>query len=440
MHKAGINLRYLGFLRSIVTEPRIKRLIFLEMIARCIKNMVKRKMRLYNSKGEQRLRQMIIKQFNQLFGNSMASKFIWEQLIKMQLAAKYHDCLQSRELDRQFDLRELVTKSALFQNVQHKTGVFFTHKLNATVEKNDKFWDQSDPLVVDDILDILPTSKVLNAGDKQQFRALLESKAEKRKGVNPFDLLSQGDDIFEEQVIKVESELVSLTEKWFGEESHEAATQHTHLGMSNITFYYYISPINSLLRSALMLLLKPSSSRVDEAQWHINYAKTILMKCEDCEAETFIGICHALGRIYHFKRKYHLAMKAYRTALGSIARAGGTNVGNQISASNVFSEYEQAPTLHPSMLMITNLLCEIGWDLQIWDDGMVDWCFYFYSTYKYYEFPGNEEACRLIFGSALPYPIANLHKVRLKDYYALLCKKKHTDAVEICTIMCSGCL
>jgi hypothetical protein len=72
--------------------------------------------------------------------------------------------------------------------------------------------------------------KMLDIGSKEQFKALLEMKAAKRRDTNPFASLAQGDDVFEQEVIKVEQDMLSLTEKWYGEESHEVATQHTYLG------------------------------------------------------------------------------------------------------------------------------------------------------------------------------------------------------------------
>jgi hypothetical protein len=45
MHRAGMNLRYLGYLREKVTEPKTRSLLLLEMILRVLKNKLRYKLR-----------------------------------------------------------------------------------------------------------------------------------------------------------------------------------------------------------------------------------------------------------------------------------------------------------------------------------------------------------------------------------------------------------
>jgi hypothetical protein len=45
MHRAGLNLRYLGFLRAKVNEPKARSLLLLEMILRVLKNKLRHKLR-----------------------------------------------------------------------------------------------------------------------------------------------------------------------------------------------------------------------------------------------------------------------------------------------------------------------------------------------------------------------------------------------------------
>lgn len=115
IHQFGINIRYIGFVRSLINEQMIlKAHLLAEMIIRVTKNYIRslilvlnfvqknnlvwkcdskalhlvsfflwNRSRLRNAKSEESIRRIIVHHFNLLLGNSHASSFFWHFFIKV---------------------------------------------------------------------------------------------------------------------------------------------------------------------------------------------------------------------------------------------------------------------------------------------------------------------------------------------------------------------
>ncbi|KAL6062793.1 Clu domain-containing protein [Balamuthia mandrillaris] len=95
LHKRGINMRYLGLLRSLVSRRESKHLLLIEMIARCSKTELRAALRLqlhHQSNGlgrSQEAHGVIADHLNLLFGDSPASAQYWDQVLLPMLTKKY---------------------------------------------------------------------------------------------------------------------------------------------------------------------------------------------------------------------------------------------------------------------------------------------------------------------------------------------------------------
>lgn len=77
-HQWGINMRYLGLLYENIESPEWKNIIFIEMIARFIKNKIRYRFRSVLQKSqlysEEPYRQIIIQEFNSFLSTSYTSQ------------------------------------------------------------------------------------------------------------------------------------------------------------------------------------------------------------------------------------------------------------------------------------------------------------------------------------------------------------------------------
>jgi len=103
MHCEGINLRYLGLLRSLVRNPRVSRIILTEMVSRVITNRLRLKMR------KNRNTCLCCADFlKSLFSSSNYANRFWTRILKLHIESKfgrYGQCLSAEELDLHFDIR-----------------------------------------------------------------------------------------------------------------------------------------------------------------------------------------------------------------------------------------------------------------------------------------------------------------------------------------------
>jgi hypothetical protein len=153
IHQFGINIRYIGFVRSLIHEQLIlKAHLLSEMIIRVTKNYIRSRLRYATS--EESVRQIIVHHFNLLLGNSHASSFFWHFFIKAQIETKfgkYGQALTEEELSTEYDLRQCVNKLCLFQLLQTEVGVRFSQDAQMRFLRNPSLFEAKHPLQLQDV-------------------------------------------------------------------------------------------------------------------------------------------------------------------------------------------------------------------------------------------------------------------------------------------------
>jgi len=131
IHEFGINMRYIGLVRSLIkNETIIKSHLLSEMITRVTKNYVRSRLRAASTSNQSAVH-IVLHHFNLLLGSSQASTFFWHFVIKAQIEAKfgrYGEALNTDELKTECDPRDSINKLCLFQLLQRQLGVEFTEE------------------------------------------------------------------------------------------------------------------------------------------------------------------------------------------------------------------------------------------------------------------------------------------------------------------------
>eukprot|EP00339_Tiarina_fusa_P030413 CAMPEP_0117014872 /NCGR_PEP_ID=MMETSP0472-20121206/11985_1 /TAXON_ID=693140 ORGANISM="Tiarina fusus, Strain LIS" /NCGR_SAMPLE_ID=MMETSP0472 /ASSEMBLY_ACC=CAM_ASM_000603 /LENGTH=550 /DNA_ID=CAMNT_0004718541 /DNA_START=963 /DNA_END=2618 /DNA_ORIENTATION=- len=131
MHRAGINIRFLGEVRSYVTDLDQRKTLLTEICARAFKNEIRKKLRDSTQKqAEDCVAQtavctrLCVNFFNTIFGDKPISKTFWHA-IKRAILQRFVQSLSDTELQRDFDLRKHVHMEMLFYRLQNALGVSF---------------------------------------------------------------------------------------------------------------------------------------------------------------------------------------------------------------------------------------------------------------------------------------------------------------------------
>ena len=137
VHREGINIRYLGRVRSELKRkdlPELSRILLNEMCARIIKNHLKRKLRdrvEQQAYGDHMFTVTVMNYLNFVLGQAKdpADDF-WKKQegIKFELSRRFRGSLSAREMLSTFDLRPLISMAKLLRRVGQLTGVRITKK------------------------------------------------------------------------------------------------------------------------------------------------------------------------------------------------------------------------------------------------------------------------------------------------------------------------
>lgn len=125
MHQEGINVRFLGKVRSYVTLPHIKSALLMEMVSRVCKNDLRSILRRSVTLSEDVRYRNIVNYFNVLLGNSKESDDYWLLSIKTKIQCKFIDALDEEEASPSYDFRGEILRFPLMLRVAASTGVVF---------------------------------------------------------------------------------------------------------------------------------------------------------------------------------------------------------------------------------------------------------------------------------------------------------------------------
>ena len=171
-HREGINVRYLGLVRSHLKTPALRNAVLMELIARVIKNNLNEELRKAarssKNRGDENFQPIALSFFNLILSNKSGSELWWCKTIKEQLIAHYKlETLSNEEQQRSFSLRSLVDLYTLFRRLQQLTGIRFTKIVMQQLKSSEHF-----ELVSPDIRKMGVRVKHMNITSQAQGSAL----------------------------------------------------------------------------------------------------------------------------------------------------------------------------------------------------------------------------------------------------------------------------
>lgn len=129
MHRWGINLRYIGFVRSklALSNSTGRHILLLEMVLRCLKNLFRRKLRKQMETTcvsmDSPYAQVVIDLLNLFLGKDEHSRVFWRVTIKEVLRETFVVGLTEEELQASFSLKRGLNMQDLLDRFQVLTGV-----------------------------------------------------------------------------------------------------------------------------------------------------------------------------------------------------------------------------------------------------------------------------------------------------------------------------
>ena len=122
LHRAGINIRYLGEVRSYTTNVSLRKNLLTEICARVFKNEFRKKLREQSSQFSPAFSSLAINFFNNIFGDKKISFVFW-QIIKKPIEQRFVNTLSVNELQKNLDIRKHVHMDRLFYRLQYLLGI-----------------------------------------------------------------------------------------------------------------------------------------------------------------------------------------------------------------------------------------------------------------------------------------------------------------------------
>jgi hypothetical protein len=117
LHQRGINVRYLGLVRSHLSQEHWRSYLLLEIIARTLKNEFREQCRARMKEiqyiSDSPFRRIAIEFINLVFHNSAESQNYWNSTLKSLINSKFQSGLSSAELNPKFDLKGKVVAQAI---------------------------------------------------------------------------------------------------------------------------------------------------------------------------------------------------------------------------------------------------------------------------------------------------------------------------------------
>ena len=129
LHRWGINLRYMGFVRTKLapTNSAGRQILLLEMVLRCLKNLFRRKLRKQMEATcvsmDSPYAQVVIDLLNLFLGKDENSRVFWRVTIKEVLRETFVVGLTDEELQASFSLKRGLNMQELLDRFQVLTGV-----------------------------------------------------------------------------------------------------------------------------------------------------------------------------------------------------------------------------------------------------------------------------------------------------------------------------
>lgn len=179
MNIRGINLRHMGFIRSLLVrsgKDSLADVVLLEIISRSMRSILTENWRdivsTYKLINIDMLKTTTVNMLNLLVENSEQADTFWKEDIKKMMLTKYRTCLVGEELSKDFDLRKSIPRQDLlviYHRICHIAGVKLTSRAESDLNKLPETVTILSPW---DIASISPTVKHMHITDFADMQAL----------------------------------------------------------------------------------------------------------------------------------------------------------------------------------------------------------------------------------------------------------------------------
>ena len=159
MHAHGINMRFLGRVRRLVTLPHLRSFLLTEIVSRVCKDDLRARLRGMCALPAPAVARRLVRYFNLLVGHSRRSQEYWALSIKSRIQYKFIYALTPEEADPAYDLRRDILLFPLFCRVCENTGVAFKRGAARRLFEHPFLFTRECPLAQSDFSGLAPIRK-----------------------------------------------------------------------------------------------------------------------------------------------------------------------------------------------------------------------------------------------------------------------------------------
>lgn len=160
LHRGGINIRHLGLIYDLIPDSKRTKSfrIVVEIIARTLRKMMEKEMRLVDKEDQLSFQQIIATFLNLTFGSDEKAEKFWQTNLKEQILSRFYSSKLEKQFQEGFQFREQSQFSLLlFQRIQQLAT--FTVNLEKSISLS-KHGFQDVFFTTEDLGKILPRVKV----------------------------------------------------------------------------------------------------------------------------------------------------------------------------------------------------------------------------------------------------------------------------------------
>lgn len=172
LHKHGVNVRYLGLLRSYLQDEDLRTQILLEIVFRSLKNILKEQqrkwMKRFKNTSEDGMITLIVNFFNLFTGSNPRSNIFWESVVIPAIGQRFGSfwLCEEEQINLQSIILSITHIDKIFFNFCKRVGI----RLSSECEKQFQFSAASNSLLgfefaSPDILEIFPVVKHMHQVD-----------------------------------------------------------------------------------------------------------------------------------------------------------------------------------------------------------------------------------------------------------------------------------
>ena len=152
MHRHGINIRFMGMVRKLLTRPHLKSFLLTDMVSRVVKEKLRGELRVWvGFKASEARRRLVVDYFNKVFGRSAAADDFWRLEVAVGVQHKFIYGLAVEEAMPGYDIRQNILMFSLFNRISEITGVRFKPGTYKRLFEHPFLFDSSAPFTYGDL-------------------------------------------------------------------------------------------------------------------------------------------------------------------------------------------------------------------------------------------------------------------------------------------------